>query len=310
MLEEEKENQAKAGVPDKKRSGRVGRFFRDTSLVSMRAFARIWLLLFSDFLSRSLGRKNRYLEKPSLPPSHFYPNDSLSRGILDVSEDYLLYTGWRNSRSQRRSVDRKGRALPWLTYPAIAFLEELDLGEMNVLEFGGGGSTAYFSRRSKNVTTVELDGLYLDSLRMLNLDNLTFFQWPSPSPPPASGEFFSYLNSLSKADASYETEENIQKVLNGASTLAELVRCADLILIDGGPRTLYAEITAKFARETAIVVIDNTDMRTLTGLADRFAKKRFIRIPFKGLGPLNAYGWETTVLVPRTFRAKALHGSP
>ena len=215
---------------------------------------------------------------------------------MDVSEDYLLYSGWRNSRSQRRSVDHQGRALPWLTYPSIAFLEQLDLEDKTVLEFGGGGSTVYFSRRSKHVTTVELDGLYLDSLRKLNLGNVTFFECP-----PSSRGFVSALSGLAAADASYENNEDMQRVLKSAPQLSGLVRAADLILIDGGPRTLYAEITAKFANDGAIVVLDNTDMVGLHGLADRFSEKHFLKIPFKGLGPLNAYGWETTVLIPRTY---------
>jgi hypothetical protein len=269
----------------------------------MTAYARLLLSLVLDSLSRR-SRRDRFLEKPGLPQSHFYPDDSLARGLFDVSEDYLLYSGWRNSRSQRRSVDRKGGALPWLTYPSIAFLERLDLSDKIVLEFGGGGSTVYFSRRSKHVITVELDELYLDSLRTLNLGNVSFFEWPSPpSPPTPSGDFLSSLSGLDRADASYESNENIQRVLTSASQLAGLVGSADLILIDGGPRTLYAEITARFAHDTAIVVIDNTDRVVEKGLVDRFSENHFLEIPFKGLGPLNAYAWETTVLMPRTYIA-------
>jgi hypothetical protein len=244
------------------------------------------------------GRKSRDLEKPALPQSHFYPSDSLTRGLLDVSEDYLLYSGWRNSRSQRRSVDRHGKAIPWLTYPSIAFLDQLDLADKTILEFGGGGSTAYFSRRAKHVLSVELDGLYIDSLRRLNLGNVDFFEWHSC---PGPKNLVTALRGLATKDASYESSENIEKVLNCASRLAELAASADLILIDGGPRTLYAEITSQSIKETAIVVVDNTDMPPLLGLTDRFPEKHFLKIPFKGLGPLNAYGWETTILLPRTY---------
>jgi len=247
-----------------------------------------------------LGRKRRFLETPGVPQSHFYPGDSFAEALLSVSEDFLLYSGWRNSRTQRRSVDRNGRSVPWLTDPSIAFLEELDFEDKTVLEFGGGASTEYFSRRSKDVITIELDSLYLDSLRKLNLDNVTFFEWPMYLPPSSNNDMSS-LKTLAAADASYESDENIQRVLDSASELADLVQSADLILIDGGPRTLDAEITAKFARNTATVVIDNTDMSVLSGLVDRFSDKHFLKIPFKGLGPLNPYGWETTVLVPRKY---------
>lgn len=264
----------------------------------MRSVARLLFSFLSDFLLRKVGRKDKYLEMPSLLPSHYFPDDSLSWSLLEVSERYLLNSGWINSRLQRRSVDQNGSALPWLTYPSIAFLEQLDLEDKIVLEFGGGGSTAYFSRRSKQVHTVELDGEYLDSLRTLNLDKVIFFEWLNA--PYPSGDFPSSIADYAGADASYECTENIQRVLNNAWELAALIETADLILIDGGPRMLYAAITAKFARATATVVIDNSDLNALLGIADLFLDDHFLKVPFRGLGPLNAYDWETTVLVPRT----------
>jgi hypothetical protein len=168
------------------------------------------------------------------------------------------------------------------------------------LEFGGGGSTVYFSRRSKSVITFELDELYLDSLRELGLSNVDFFEWPS-SAPRASEDLLSSLNGPAARDAPYESQEDIRRVLANASGIAALVESADLILIDGGPRTIYAEICAKFAKATAIAVIDNMDRRVSQGLADRFSDKHFLKIPFEGIGPLNAWGWETTVLMSRTY---------
>ena len=154
---------------------------------------RLQVLLWIDALSRRLGRKDSFLKDRGLPQSHFYPDPGLGQALLQVSEDYLLYSGWRNSRSQRRSVDREGSAVPWLTYSSIAFLEKLNLADKTVLEFGGGGSTAYFSRRSKSVNTIELNGLYLDALRELGLRNVDFYE--SPSSPPRFPKIY-FLPSL------------------------------------------------------------------------------------------------------------------
>jgi Methyltransferase domain len=45
--------------------------------------------------------------------------------------------------------------LPWFSYAAIDFLEEYLRQERRVFEFGSGGSTLFFARRSKSVISVE-----------------------------------------------------------------------------------------------------------------------------------------------------------
>src|SRR6266404_4556441 len=45
--------------------------------------------------------------------------------------------------------------LPWFSYGAIDFLEKFLRKEMQVFEFGSGGSTLFFAQRTKSVTAVE-----------------------------------------------------------------------------------------------------------------------------------------------------------
>lgn len=51
--------------------------------------------------------------------------------------------------------------LPWFSYGAIDFLEKFLRKDMHVFEFGSGGSTLFFARRCKSVTSVEEDGRWL-----------------------------------------------------------------------------------------------------------------------------------------------------
>ena len=48
-----------------------------------------------------------------------------------------------------------GDAIPMISYALVEYLMGLDLSRMEVFEFGGGGSTVFWSRRAKSVTTVE-----------------------------------------------------------------------------------------------------------------------------------------------------------
>ena len=47
--------------------------------------------------------------------------------------------------------------LPWFLYGAIDFLQEFLQREMEVFEFGSGGSTLFFARRCARVESVEED---------------------------------------------------------------------------------------------------------------------------------------------------------
>ncbi len=60
----------------------------------------------------------------------------------------------RNYRKGRFTVEI---GYPWLSYGAIMALEEISTPELDVLEFGAGGSTIFFSRRCRSVKTLDLD---------------------------------------------------------------------------------------------------------------------------------------------------------
>lgn len=66
---------------------------------------------------------------------------------------------WQYYKPWKRTLDRSKTSLhyrlPWITFPAIAFLErELRKGD-KVFEFGGGGSSLFFLEKGCKVITVE-----------------------------------------------------------------------------------------------------------------------------------------------------------
>ena len=69
--------------------------------------------------------------------------------ILTVDYGYL------KSAAAMRSVDSAGSPVPWITYPAIEFLKQLDLRDKTVFEYGCGGSTVFWSGVAKRVDSVE-----------------------------------------------------------------------------------------------------------------------------------------------------------
>ena len=60
-------------------------------------------------------------------------------GLLQICwlvESLELAHGHRRSRTAQMPMDRAGQPLPWYTYPAIQYLNQLDLHDCDVFEFG------------------------------------------------------------------------------------------------------------------------------------------------------------------------------
>lgn len=65
------------------------------------------------------------------------------------------YFHWRSSLDGQHTP--LGDELPWITYGAIDWLEHHLKQDMVLFEWGSGGSTAFFSKRVKQVITIEHD---------------------------------------------------------------------------------------------------------------------------------------------------------
>lgn len=60
--------------------------------------------------------------------------------------------------------ERNGCVFPWLTHPFLEVLKTWDLKETNVLEYGGGRSTAWWATEAAQLVTVEANDAYVRSI--------------------------------------------------------------------------------------------------------------------------------------------------
>lgn len=77
--------------------------------------------------------------------------------IWNKSDSYLYQTGWIKSFKKRQPVDCNGNEIPWLSLTCIHFLDARINNSMRVFEYGSGNSTFWFSKRAKEVISVEHD---------------------------------------------------------------------------------------------------------------------------------------------------------
>ena len=169
--------------------------------------------------------------------------------------NYLQRVGWFQSCELGYSVDRHGRALPWYTYPAIAFLEPRLSPTMRVFEFGSGQSTLWYAQRVAEVISCEHSCAWYEHVAKRKPSNVTLL--------------YRVLN----IDGDYSKSAN-----SYGPTF-------DLIVIDGEDRTNCAKNAVQALKESGVIIFDNTEHEAnWDGM--RFLKNRgFKQIEFEGMAP-------------------------
>lgn len=186
--------------------------------------------------------------------------------LLARADSFPRSSGWLDSIIHQRSLNADGKAVPWLTYPAIAFLESRVAGgyitkETRVFEYGAGFSTVWWRNQSFYVDSVEHDREWTD--RLLNMIDVTYglqFQTDEAG----------YVEAISAGDY-------------------------DIVVIDGEWRNLCADRAVDALSDAGVIIFDNADFAEfragVAGLVDR----GFRRLDFVGPAPMNHYAHTTSV---------------
>jgi hypothetical protein len=176
--------------------------------------------------------------------------------------------GHRRSKNQRKSIDANNMPVPWMTYAAIFYIEQLDLKEKNLFEWGGGSSSIYFSDRAKTVTIIE-----------------------------SKKEWYDYVLENKK--------ENMNVILaddtNYASVIKEQGGGYDVIVIDGEIYKRYecATYAVDCLNSGGMIILDNSDW--LSNTCEFLRGRGFIQVDMSGFGPINDYTWCTSFFLTHDF---------
>ncbi len=177
-------------------------------------------------------------------------------------------------------------ALPWMPFPAIAWLEATIRPEMRVFEYGSGGSTLFWARRGATVVSVEHDEAWLARLRQAippgARERITLLARP-PSPGLA-GEFASAspgCAGLCFRDYVLAIEE-----FPAASF--------DLVVVDGRARSACLNHAASRVRPGGWLLLDNSERPGYREAVERLSRQ-WPRQDFEGLNPYQIDPGRTSV---------------
>ena len=180
---------------------------------------------------------------------------------------FLEDSGWFESMARGEPLDRQGRPLPWLTYPALAFLGERVRPEMTVFEYGSGNSTLWWGERVARLVSCEHDK-----------------EWYSRFRSRISADHIRYLWRRHKGGCP-----------DYAAEILHYHKEFHLLVIDGRQRVACARNGLAALRDDGVVIWDNSDREAYRPGYDLLAAAGFRRLDFWGPGPLATRCWCTSI---------------
>jgi len=155
--------------------------------------------------------------------------------------------------------------LPWFSYAAIEFLETFLCPSMRVFEYGGGGSTLFFARRTAHVSCTENSSEWAEKIRLV-LDQETITNVDRQVHP------FDPNDSVAFGQSSY--------------LLSLQNKSPDVIVVDGYEETVPLrptcfELAEMFIKPDGIIIVDDSWRYPVPRIKNR-AKRR---TEFQSIGP-------------------------
>jgi len=232
----------------------------------------------------------------SLGEGPYYRGQDID-GMLNLLElDYLSKTGYLESITRKLPI-RNGLPIPWITYSALEFLEANIASNAKVLEFGAGFSSFFWALRGNNISYLEFNKEWnqrvSNTLLELNLESpIDFFSITADLDAKQSVVFREFTQRLELEESFLST--NFSDSLN--AYILEKIESANLVIIDGQFRNYFLEMCSK-ARSRRVVVLDNSERIEYRVGKQLLLDAGYSSIDFTGLGPVNPYGWTTSIFI-------------
>lgn len=163
-------------------------------------------------------------------------------------------------------VDKNNRPLPWFSYPSIEYLQQFDLKDKTVFEWGSGNSSLFFADRCKFVTSVESDEIW-----------------------------YRFVKNNSRPN------QDVMFITNREEYVSAMKRPYDIVIIDGNFRRDCVSKSLNNLQAAQMIIFDNSNWY-VESCGQIRELRDFIQIDFFGMAPLVHYAISTTIFLRRDIR--------
>lgn len=165
------------------------------------------------------------------------------------------------SKRMGMSVDSNGDYVPWLTYPVIDYLDNLDFSDCNVFEYGSGASSFWWARRARQVTSIEMDAEWCSKISGVVPENVEIISQPDGGQYPGM--------------------------------ILDQKQDFDVIVVDGAERFKCVVNAMLKLSKRGIIILDNSDW--YLNAAKLLCENGFVQVDFYGHSPNNSFPSKTSL---------------
>ena len=167
--------------------------------------------------------------------------------------------GWTQSFMEGIPQDENGNFLPWMTYPAIEFLQKTINKNHKIFEFGCGSSTLFFAKNAGKTCGIETNPKWLEFINS-KLDE----------------QSLSAQIELMEDGIDNENYEVFPKNFDEKF---------DFIIIDSIKRFFVAQNSINFIKDDGIIILDDSQRENYKKIFDFFENNGFKKTDFIGIEP-------------------------
>jgi len=175
--------------------------------------------------------------------------------LRSLRKSALNNDGWFQSYRLKVPVDIYCNPLPWVTYPFIDFIQNRLNKDMCIYEFGSGNSTLFYASRVKNITSVEHDIGWFNTI----IDKM-----------PINAKII--LASLDDGD-------NYDMSAINSNTLY------DIIIVDGRERIKCINNSVQALKHDGVLVLDDSEREKYTEGKQYLRDIGYKELAFWGIAP-------------------------
>lgn len=168
------------------------------------------------------------------------------------------YSAWRSSLAPgRNSVEDQ---MPWMAFSAIDFLKKIIHPDMQVFEYGSGGSTLFWAASVRQVVSVEHDKEWFDRMQQVlnsrQQKHVTYLLREAQNDPDFQKKDYRNPDDYISSDNNYKGKnfESYVKTLDQYPDAG-----FDIIVIDGRARPSCIEHSLGKLKKGGYLIVDNAE---------------------------------------------------